>query len=192
MTYLCSVLMWFEALSGLKINLEKSELISFGNVSNVEVLAYELGCKVGCLPSTYLRMPLGVRFKSAIVWGGVEERYRKRLGMWKRYYISKGGRVTLIESTLTSIPIYCMSLFQMPKTMRLWLDQIQRNFQLGGGGGCCGCLKKKPQLVKWATMCWDKKFGGLGVKNMGDLNKALLDKWSWRFATKRGVMWNDV
>ena len=80
-----------------------------------------------------------------------------------------------------------MSLFQMPKTVRLWLDQIQRNFLWGGG-----CLKKKPHLVKWATMCLDKKFGGLGVKNMGDLNKALLAKWSWRFATEREVMWNDV
>ena len=74
--------MWFEALSGLKINLEKSELILVGNVANVEVLADELRCKVGCLPSTYLGMPLGVRFKSATVWGGVEERFRKRLGMW--------------------------------------------------------------------------------------------------------------
>ena len=64
--------------------MEKSELILVGNVSNVEILADELGCKVGCLPSTYLGLPLGARFRSAAVWDGVEERFRKRLGMWKR------------------------------------------------------------------------------------------------------------
>ena len=52
--------MWFEACSGLKINLEKSELISVGRVHDIEGLALELGCKVGGLPSCYLGLPLGV------------------------------------------------------------------------------------------------------------------------------------
>ena len=50
----------------------------------MEVLADELGCKVGCLPSTYLGLPLGAHFKSVAAWDGVEERFMKRLGMWKR------------------------------------------------------------------------------------------------------------
>ena len=57
-----------------------SELIPIGNISNVEILADELGCKVGCLPSTYLGLSLGACFRSATVWDGVEERFRKRLG----------------------------------------------------------------------------------------------------------------
>ena len=54
--------MWFEAICGLKGNLDKSELISLGRVENVDDLAGELGCKVGSLPSTYLGMPLGASF----------------------------------------------------------------------------------------------------------------------------------
>ena len=42
--------MWFEAMSGLKINLDKSELIPVGCVNNVEELAAAIGCKVGSLP----------------------------------------------------------------------------------------------------------------------------------------------
>ena len=67
--------MWFEALLGLKSNLEKSEPILVGRVENVEELADDLGYKVGNLPSTYLGMSLGAPFKSVGVWDGIEERF---------------------------------------------------------------------------------------------------------------------
>ena len=47
MKYLSWVLLWFELSSGLRINLDKSELIPMGTVENVEALAAELECKVG-------------------------------------------------------------------------------------------------------------------------------------------------
>ena len=67
MTYLSWLLIWFEACSGLRINLEKNELIPMGRVHNIEDLALELGCKVGGLPSCYLGMPLGSPFKSVVM-----------------------------------------------------------------------------------------------------------------------------
>ena len=91
MVVLSWLLMWFEAISGLNINLEKSEILPVGSVENAEVLASKLGCKVGSLPSTYLGLPLGAPHKSVVVWDGVEERMRKRLALWKRQFISKGG-----------------------------------------------------------------------------------------------------
>ena len=56
-TFLCWLLIWFEAMLGLKINLEKSEMVLVGEVDNVENLACKIGCKVGKLPSSYLRLP---------------------------------------------------------------------------------------------------------------------------------------
>ena len=52
-------LMWFEAFSGLKINLNKSEIIPLGRVDNVESFAAKLGYGVGSLPIMYLGLPLG-------------------------------------------------------------------------------------------------------------------------------------
>ena len=103
------LLMWFEIISGLRINLNKSEIISVGCSAEVDSLALELGCKVGALPSSYLGLPLGAPHNSVAVWDGIEERFRKRLALWKRQYISKGGRITLIRSTLSSLPIYFVS-----------------------------------------------------------------------------------
>ena len=73
--------MRIEACSRLKINLEKSELISVGDVPNLEELAEVLGCKVGVLPTTYLCLPLGTPYKSFRVWEGVEERFQKRFAL---------------------------------------------------------------------------------------------------------------
>ena len=73
--YLSWLLMWFEAMLGLKVNLDKSEIISAGRVENVEDLALEFGCKVSTLSSSYLGLPLGVRFKEVAVWDEVEKRY---------------------------------------------------------------------------------------------------------------------
>ena len=100
LTYLSWLLMMFEAVSGLKINLEKSEFIPIERVENIDDLALDFGCRVGSLPSTYLGLPLGAPFKSVTVWDGVKERFRRRLAMWKRQYLSKGGKVTLIRSTV--------------------------------------------------------------------------------------------
>ena len=106
LAYLGCILMLFEALSGLKINLSKSEIFPIGGRENVEALTAELCCKVGLLPTTYLGLPLGAPHKSVGIWDPIEESSRRRLATWKRQYISKGGRVTLIRSTLSNLPIY--------------------------------------------------------------------------------------
>ncbi|RVW46790.1 Homeobox-DDT domain protein RLT2 [Vitis vinifera] len=145
------------SISGLRINLDKSEILPVGRVENLENLALEAGCKVGRLPSSYLGILLGANHKSVAVWDGVEERFRKRLALWKRQFISKGGRITLIRSTLSSMPIYLMFLLRMPRVVSLRLEKIQRDFLRGGGA-----LERKPHLVNWDTVCMDKRKGGLG------------------------------
>ena len=112
-------------------------------MDNIDNLTEEMGYKVGGLPSTYLGLPLVAPFKSVAIWDGVKERFHKRLAMWKRRDISKGGRLTLIQSTLSSMPIYVMSLFCIPRQVRLRLKKVQRDFLCGGGA-----LVQKPHLVR--------------------------------------------
>ena len=111
----------------------KNEIIPVSEVDEVEELAVELRCRVGSLPSQCLGLPLGPLNKATSVWDGVEERMRRRLALWKRQYISKGGRITLIKSTLASMSIYQMTLFRMPKIVARRLEKVQRDF-LGHGG----------------------------------------------------------
>ena len=62
--FLSWTLMWFEALSRLRINLNKSNIILVVPVVNVEELATKLGCGVGSLPTSCLGLLLGVSHKA--------------------------------------------------------------------------------------------------------------------------------
>ena len=95
------------------------------------------------IPTNYLGLPLGAPFKSMGVWDVLEERFQKGLVMWKRQYLSKGARPTLINNTLSSLPIYFMSLFAISRKVSLRFETIQRDFLWAGGG-----LEKKASSSK--------------------------------------------
>ena len=103
----------------------------------------------------YLGLPLGAPNKAGYVWDGVEERMRWKLALWKRQYLSKGGRITLIKSTLASMPLYQLSLFRMPKVVARRLEKLQRDFLWGGGS-----TERKAHLVNWERVCVSKEKGG--------------------------------
>jgi hypothetical protein len=130
-----ALLVCFKAVSGLKVNLSKSALIPVGSLDNVEQLAGLLGCGISSLPLKYLGLQLGASFKLKSMWVELEELMTRRLAPWKRMYLSKGGRVTLIKSTLSNLPTYMMSLYPIPALVVKRFEKIQRDFLLGGGGG---------------------------------------------------------
>lgn len=89
--YLRCILHCFEVVSGLRINLAKSEIFQVGEVRDLENLAWVLGYKIDTLPSSYLGMPLERSFKSKEVWNLVIEKISGRLEMWKALFLSKGS-----------------------------------------------------------------------------------------------------
>ncbi|XP_059635924.1 uncharacterized protein LOC132278119 [Cornus florida] len=56
------------AVSGLKINVGRSVLVSVGDVLDISSLDAVLGCGVGAFPLPYLGLPLGVSFRRVGSW----------------------------------------------------------------------------------------------------------------------------
>ena len=95
---------------GLKINVGMSEIVPVGEVGNLNALARVLCCKVGSLLMTYLGIPLGDFYKDSLIWNTIIEKMERRLSSWKRLYLFKGGRLTLLKK-YSSEPSYLFILF---------------------------------------------------------------------------------
>ena len=106
-------------MTGLNVNVAKSEMVPIGEVNNVHALAETLGCRVGALPMTYLGMPLGASNKSPSIWNPILEKIEWKFAGWKKLYLSKGGRQTLLKSTLSSLPTFFFFNLFSP-FLRMW------------------------------------------------------------------------
>ena len=111
----------------------------------------------------------------------------RRLAGWKRLYLSKGGKVTLIKSTLSSLSTYFLSLFPIPSKVAKRMEKLQRDFLWTGMGD-----EHKIHLVNWSKICRPVKFGGIGIRCLRRFNSALLAKWLWRYGLENGALWRRV
>jgi hypothetical protein len=124
-SYMGSLLVCFEAVSGLKVNLTKSSLVLVGSLDDVDQLVGNLGCGTGDLPLKYLGLPLGASFKLKAMWRDLEDLMAWRLAPWKWSYLSKGGRVALIKSTFSNMSTYLLSLFPILADVAKRIEKIQ-------------------------------------------------------------------
>ncbi|GLU15614.1 hypothetical protein SLE2022_320890 [Rubroshorea leprosula] len=179
----------FELVSGLKINYAKSQLMGV----NVEEewltrMASLLNCKIGSIPFKYLGTWVGGNPRNIMFWRELIESFEKKLAKWKGKYVSTGGRITLINSVLSSLPVFQMSTHLLPKGTLSLLDKIRKQFLWGRGEGG----KKKINWVKWEVVCKGKEEGGLGIKELRSFNMALLGKWWVKMADGSSSLWSRV
>ncbi|GLT98279.1 hypothetical protein SLE2022_157910 [Rubroshorea leprosula] len=184
------IMRWFEIMLGLKINFSKSILYGV-NVDNqwIDMAAQILNCKHGSLPFTYLGLPVGGNPHRISFWKPMIEKFRSKLASWKGRLLSSGGRLTLLKSVLSALPLFYFSLFKVPKGILNELVKIQKNFLWGGLDN-----SKKIAWVNWEKACLAKSKGGLGIPNLAIRNTALLGKWWSKFhdVDENHKLWKNI
>jgi hypothetical protein len=140
----------------VKINFHKSEIFCFGEtMDKTEEFVRLFGCKEGEFTFRYLGIPLSPNRLSNKDWRMVEERFQKKLSSWKGKMLSSGGRIVLINSVLSSLPMYMMSFFRIPKGVLEKLDHYRSRFFWQ-----CDDHKKKYRLAKWSILHKPRSVGG--------------------------------
>ena len=184
----------FEAVSCLSVSWRKSSIFPIKEVTQLQILARILECKVEHLPTTYLGMPLRHNHKELEIQDGIIEKTEKKLANWKTQYISLGGRVTLINSVLDSLPTYVMSLFPMPAKVEERLDKLRTDFLWKAIKKGRVCIQSSSRLHSYINNLAQlhKQSGGLRIRNLGLQKRCLLSKWQWRFNTKEEALWREV
>jgi len=106
------VLLLFEAMSGLKVNFNKSMLVGVNiSYSWLVGVATIFSCKVGKVPFMYLGLSIGGDPRRLGFWDSVLHTIKSRLSSWKSRFLSYGGRL-ILKSVLTSLPVYALSFFK--------------------------------------------------------------------------------
>ena len=142
----------FEQLLGLKNNFDKSEIFCFGQAKEMEQQYSQLfGCQSGKYLFRYLGIPMHFRKLSNADWRIIEEKFEKKLSSWKGKHMSVGGRLVLINSVLTSLTIFMLSFFEVPKGVLEKLDYYRSRFFWQSDEH-----KKKYRLAKWSILCQPK------------------------------------
>jgi hypothetical protein len=61
-------------------------------------------------------------------WEKIEERIEKELRSWKGKYLWLGGRLVLINYVLSSLPMFMLSFFEVPKGVLEKIDYFRSRF----------------------------------------------------------------
>jgi hypothetical protein len=117
----------------LKINFTKSKLIPL-NISEPYITNFAtlFQCKVSSLLLKYLSLPLYWKKPSKLDWKILIQKLQKCLPSWNGKLLSLKGRLILLNSIFSSLPIYYLSFFLISQNILRRIDQIQKRFLWAG------------------------------------------------------------
>ena len=97
------------------MNISDSWLVTAASVMN---------CCRGTLPFVYLGLPIDGDSRKLSFWKPVFDRIVARLSSWNNKYLSFGGRLVLLKSALSSLPVYFLSFFKAPACIISSIESI--------------------------------------------------------------------
>lgn len=169
------VLEEFYIMSGLKVNFSKSEMFCC-DVSKRDqyLLANILGLAIGSFPVRYLVFPfISGKLKDSDCQPLIDK-ITAKVHSWTSKFLSYAGRLQFISSVLEGMYNYWCTVFLLPKKIIRQVERICNAFLWKGKGGSAVRVK-----VSWGKLCRPKDEGGLGLKRLGDWNKACLARIIW-------------
>ena len=102
-------------MSVLKINFHKSDIYGV-EIMDDDVKTFEeiFTCNSGCLPMKYLGVPADKKSLKNSDWRPTKEKMGNKLSPWHGKWLAMGERTTLINSSLSSVPLYMLSFYRIP------------------------------------------------------------------------------
>ncbi|XP_026419654.1 uncharacterized protein LOC113315607 [Papaver somniferum] len=161
----------YQEASGQVISSVKSKCFVGGTTNTrKKTIAEECNMQLSTFPDKYLGVMLFPgKVKSSHVWGIVKQ-LQSYLAGWK-------GKMLAFQERLIffcSIPVYNMSIYRCPRSVLKECEKIIRNFLWSGDPNV-----RKLITLKWDNVCSPLEEGGLGIKRLDIINRALLMNLAW-------------
>lgn len=148
---------------GLRVSLIKSQFFGINlKVDFIQTASSFLSCKIGIIPFKKIGIMARANHRRLSAWNHILDKLKRRLSLWHGKLMSLGGRVMMLSTGLSNIPIFYLSLFKAPKGITQKIMYIQRNFLWG-----VDSRSRKVWWVSWDNVCKSRKLGGFSVKSIG-------------------------
>jgi hypothetical protein len=114
-------------------------------------------------------MPLSIKKLTKADWQALLDKVDRYLATWKAWMITFAGRLEMLNSVLSVLPVYLMMINEMPTCVRKEFDHHRRAWLWAREGTCSGAKCR----VIWKQVCKPKALGGLGVHCIKAFNASL-------------------
>jgi ribonuclease HI/exonuclease III len=128
---------------------------------------------------TYLGIPIFKGRALVAHWMPMVDKLQKKIQAWGANWLNRAGKVVLMNSVLSSLPIYQCSVLFAPKTITNRIDALLRRFLWEGGKNNA----KKLHLISWPKVKLPKLEGGLNIRDVAAHNLAMGCKLLWQMIT---------
>ncbi|XP_039008860.1 uncharacterized protein LOC120137071 [Hibiscus syriacus] len=180
-----SVLNHFYVLSGLNLNVRKTEFFAAGISSRIlDSIKSATGFKQGFLPVRYLGVPLVTRKITEKDCHPLFDNIKQRLHQWSGKNLSYAGRLELIKTVLHSVINFWNRQFIFPQKVINRLEQLCSRFLWKGND-----TTAKGARISWDQICCPKSEGGLGLKDIRSWNKACMIQLIRKILAGQGSLW---
>nr|XP_021842391.1 uncharacterized protein LOC110782532 [Spinacia oleracea] len=136
------------------------------------------------LPFKYLGVPICAKRMSAAQCDVLVDRMISRIKVWSSRNFSYIAKMQLIKYVLLSLHMYWAQVFILPKLVLQNVTKVCTAFLWGGQA-----YSHKPSKISWDSSCCDKKYGGLGFRDVFKWNTASMGKYVWAIASKQDNVW---